>query len=294
MTTLVVLLIAALAAGLVCVLSIDRAAPVDPLDTERQERWFVAHAPRRLQRTLRYADRRVVGGAGVAVALILVFASALAVGSLLDGIDDGGPFARWDQSAAEWGARNATTRSTDVLEAITQLGATGWLLVVLAVVGAVDFWRHRHPHVVLFLAIVGVGISVINNSLKWLIERDRPEINVLTSYGGSSFPSGHTAAAAACWAGIALVLTRHGRRRTRAFAAAAAALIAAAVAASRVLLGVHWLTDAIAGVVVGWTWFFLVTLMFGGRILRLGEPAERVAADRTTPSPADRRELEVG
>jgi membrane-associated phospholipid phosphatase len=64
------------------------------------------------------------------------------------------------------------------------------------------------------------------------------------------------------------------------------------VAASRVLLGVHWLTDVIAGALTGWTWFVLVTLIFGGRILRFGEPAERVADGTSTPAPVDRRELQ--
>jgi undecaprenyl-diphosphatase len=40
---------------------------------------------------------------------------------------------------------------------------------------------------------------------------------------------------------------------------------------------VHWLTDVIAGVIVGWTWFFVVSLIFGGRLQRFGHPAVEVA-----------------
>jgi undecaprenyl-diphosphatase len=40
---------------------------------------------------------------------------------------------------------------------------------------------------------------------------------------------------------------------------------------------VHWLTDVVAGVMVGWGWFLLAALAFGGRFQRLGEPAARVA-----------------
>ena len=49
------------------------------------------------------------------------------------------------------------------------------------------------------------------------------------------------------------------------------------MAASRALLGVHWLTDVVAGVMLGWGWFLLCALAFGGRLQRLGEPAERAA-----------------
>ena len=105
------------------------------LDTERTERWFVAHAPVRLQRVLRYVDRRVVGGAAVGVSFAVVFGVALAIGWTFDSIDENTGFARWDQSAADWGGSHATATSTSVLELITQLGATGWLLLVMVLVG---------------------------------------------------------------------------------------------------------------------------------------------------------------
>ena len=62
-----------------------------------------------------------------------------------------------------------------------------------------------------------------------------------------------------------------------------AAGIAVAVAASRVLLDVHWLTDVIAGLALGWAWFAVCAIAFGGRILRFGAAAETAArvADAT-------------
>ena len=70
-------------------------------------------------------------------------------------------------------------------------------------------------------------------------------------------------------------------------------VITLAVATTRVLLGVHWLTDVIAGAIFGWTWFVLVTVLFGGRILRFGEPAERIAEQKVTPAAEDRQEVET-
>ena len=264
-----------------------------PLDTEREERWFVIHAPAPVRRALHYVDRRVVGGAALAFLFVVVLLASTAVGWIFDTIDERQGFARFDQRAAEFGADNATDETTRLLEAITQFGATGWLLVVMGVIGVVEAWHFRKPAVLGYLASVGIGVSLINSGLKLLVERERPAVLQLTSHSSYSFPSGHSAAAAACWAAIALVVARRWRRGPRRAAAMAALAITLAVAASRVLLGVHWLTDVIAGMITGWAWFMVVTLAFGGRILRLGEPAERVAESDVAPAPADRRELEV-
>ena len=65
----------------------------------------------------------------------------------------------------------------------------------------------------------------------------------------------------------------------RALLAGSAAAIAVAVASSRVLLDVHWLSDVIAGVMLGWAWFALCAVAFGGRRLSFAEPLKQAAAD---------------
>ena len=54
--------------------------------------------------------------------------------------------------------------------------------------------------------------------------------------------------------------------------------VAVAVASSRVLLDVHWLSDVIAGLLLGWSWFAVCGIAFGGRLLQFGAPAELAAA----------------
>lgn len=251
-------------------------ANTSPLDTERTEQWFVRHAPRPIRHVLQRADKRFAGGALVAVVFVMLLLASVAVGWILDTVDENRGFARWDESAAKWGSAHATTSTTRLLEFATQFGATGWLLIVLGIIGLIRWQIDRRPSALAYLAVVGLGVSALNNGLKHLVDRERPNVMQLTGFGGSSFPSGHTAAAAACWAALALVAARRRSRALRTVAAAVAMCITVAVASSRVLLGVHWLTDVIAGVVVGWTWFLLVTVLFGGRLLRFGEPVERI------------------
>jgi undecaprenyl-diphosphatase len=106
----------------------------------------------------------------------------------------------------------------------------------------------------------------------------RPNLDRLTGFSGASFPSGHAAAAAATLAAFALVLGRGRPLRTKAVLSGLACGLAVTVASTRVLLGVHWLTDVLAGLAVGWAWFGLCSIAFGGRMPHLGAPVE--AAER--------------
>jgi membrane-associated phospholipid phosphatase len=276
--TLAVVLTAIVVAGVVWALSRSPSAP-DPADPEAEERWLVRWLGRhpRFGAAARAIDRQMIGGLMLAVALSIVFSTALAVGVVFDMVDRNGGLARWDTAVADWGSHNATSWSTNVLDALTNLGGTRYVAVIGAVIAIYDYVRHRNWSVVLFLFIVLVGVVVMNNGLKLIVDRERPPVPHLVGTSGSSFPSGHSAAAAAAWFAFALVISRHWARPGRAAAAAVAAVIAIAVAASRALLGVHWLTDVVAGVMVGWGWFFLTALAFGGRLQRVGEPAERAA-----------------
>jgi len=159
---------------------------------------------------------------------------------------------------------------------------------VTAVVGAVEWRRIRGRSMWLFLALVVGGQLAIANLIKFGVERARPAIDPLASFSGSSFPSGHSVAAASCYAAMALVMSRGRTPRMRAALAGLAAGIAAAVGTSRMLLGVHWFTDVIAGLAVGWAWFALCAIATGGRLLRFGTPVETPTrlGDHAKSSPA--------
>lgn len=277
--TLAVLLVAVVASAAVWWASRSPTAP-DPVDPEAEERWLVGWLGRhpRFGSLARSIDRRVAGGLMLAVALAIVLGTALLVGSVFDMVDRQSGLARWDRAVANWGSEQATTTSTRVLDLITDFGGTPLVVAVGVAVAVVDYRRHRNVNAPAFLAVALGGVLVVNNVLKHVVDRERPDVVHLVSAAGSSFPSGHSATAAAAWTAFALVVGRHLPRRTRAVLAGLAAVIVVAVAASRALLGVHWFTDVVAGVLVGWGWFLLSALAFGGRLQRLGEPAERTAA----------------
>ena len=83
---------------------------------------------------------------------------------------------------------------------------------MLAVTALIAWLRRRSLVPLVFLAVVGLGQGLLVNLLKVIIDRDRPDVLQLVAVRGPSFPSGHSAGAAACWAAVALVIA-YGRSR---------------------------------------------------------------------------------
>jgi undecaprenyl-diphosphatase len=264
--TLVVVLVAVAAGALGFTISARHQLDLDATDE-------LGRLPR-LRRFLgERFDQQSVRGLLVTVSFAVVLAVALAVGVLLDMVATHEGLAEYDDNVAEWGSRNATSEAVDVLRVITNLGST-WLLTIVLAATALGAWLVRRSLVPLaFLAVVGIGQAVLVNLLKVIIDRDRPDVLQLVAVRGPSFPSGHSAGAAACWAAVALVVAYGRSRRMHAALAAAAVLLAVAVATSRALLGVHWLTDVLAGLAVGWGWCALVAVAFRTRLS--ASPARR-------------------
>jgi membrane-associated phospholipid phosphatase len=240
------------------------------------EELFRARALRFLRRRL---DPDAATGLALTVALGLIFAMALGFGLVSDMVTSETGLYRYDAGAAAWGAEHATPTSTWLLGLVTWLGATNVVVAVTVGLGALEWLRRRRLAVLVFMVMVVAGQNVIANTVKALVERERPPVPHLAASSGLSFPSGHAAAAAATWAAVVLVLGRGRPLRVKALLAAGAAAIAAAVAASRVLLGVHWLTDVIGGAALGFGWFVVCSVAFGGALLHFGAPAERVEAE---------------
>src|SRR5206468_12311687 len=102
---------------------------------------------------------------------------------------------------------------------------------------------------------------------------------------------GHSATAAAFYAAAALVLGRSLTGRARHLIIAGAVAVATAVAASRVLLDLHWLSDVVGGLALGWAWFALCAVAFGVRLLVPTAAAEgAAAAPKRAPDSAPARD----
>lgn len=181
-----------------------------------------------------------------------------------------------DVSAARFAARHATHGSTTVLRMFTQLGGAV-VLVPLAVVVWLAVGRRRSLKASFAFLVLAVGGQfAVADLVKWIVDRARPNFDRLTGFSGPSFPSGHATASACCLAAFALLAGVGRSPRVQAVLASVAVALAAGISCSRVFLGVHWLTDVIGGLLLGWTWFALCSIAFGGRLLDFAHPAEEL------------------
>ena len=104
------------------------------------------------------------------------------------------------------------------------------------------------------------GAIVLWHAVKGLVDRPRPQVEHFAHVNGSSFPSGHATQAAAFWFAVVLALwTAHAPRRAVIGVAVGATVIVAVVAASRVILGVHYPGDVVAGMLLGGGWAAFVS-----------------------------------
>lgn len=147
-----------------------------------------------------------------------------------------------------------------LLEMVRDVTALGGVLLrnlfALGAVVALLFLKLRRE-AMLFAATVIAG-WIVNTGIKQFVGRARPEIVPhLTEAGGMSFPSGHSFNSAVVYIAMALAFaTLSARQSVRLTLIGAAVIASMTIAWSRVWLGVHWPSDAIAGWLGGAAWAF--------------------------------------
>jgi membrane-associated phospholipid phosphatase len=201
-------------------------------------------------------DRLRVAGAPLAGALLALALSLWAFG-LIAGVvvaDETGT----DQRLADWLHERATDPLTDFFEGVTFLGNFVTLLAV-TLVAAIVLWRRRERVAAAFVVLALAGAQLLSNGLKLVFQRERPFFpDPLATASTFSFPSGHALVSLAVYGAIALVLARHFSTRRQALLFGAVAVLVLAIGFSRLYLGVHFLSDVLAGYAAGIAWLSLL------------------------------------
>ena len=177
-----------------------------------------------------------------------------------------------DVSSAAERAVDGSVLLLRAAQVVTYLGDP-LLLTLASALLALVLWRRGHARLALYVLAARIGSLVLSQGLKHLVDRARPvfEGPVATALG-PSFPSGHALGSAVFWTTTAVLVLPHVRRPRRALLAAV--LVAVLVAASRVLLGVHYLSDVTGGFLLGLGWAGVCTAVFAAERAERGRPVD--------------------
>lgn len=212
-------------------------------------------------------DRLRALGLPLLAALLVLAASLWAFGFIVDEQIREGETGN-DERFADWLHGRATDPLTDVFRTITWLGNFATLLAV-ALIAVGVLWRRRQQTDAVFVALALIGAQVLSTGMKLGFRRERPFFpDPLATESTFSFPSGHALVSLAVYGSIALLLARRiSSPRRRALLLGGTGLLVLAIGFSRLYLGVHFLSDVLAGYAAGLSWLALlyVALELGSR-----------------------------
>ncbi len=190
-----------------------------------------------------------------------------------------------------WLRLMVSNRSAPVTAFAKFLNLLGLVYVTLPVRIAITGYlalRRRWWHLAAFVAAIAASEALIG-TLKGIYDRARPT-GSLVATSGASFPSGHSIAATVTVVAAVIALVPPGRRR--AWWGVGAVAFSVLMALSRAYLVAHWLSDAIAGVLLGMSCALLAALVVGVLQRRWRDHHPVLAAHGPAPDvtqPADQR-----
>jgi membrane-associated phospholipid phosphatase len=213
----------------------------------------------------------------LALGACVLMAAAWLFGAIAeDVVHQDAPLSAIDLTVAAWLHARATPAWTSVMSIVSDAGAPLTDVVIASVVALILLWKQARSWL-LALVLAVAGGALMNIIIKHLVRRQRPifedPIQTLTSY---SFPSGHAMGSTLLYGILAAMVVAHVRdRRLRMLAVAGAAFAVAMICFSRVYLGVHYLSDVIAGFLAGLVW--LGACLAAVAALRRGRPPSTAA-----------------
>jgi len=136
---------------------------------------------------------------------------------------------------------------TRIVKIITDFGDTFW--IVLIIISCFIFFKNKKYPKLITLNILGVVF--LNQLLKHLVMRPRPEFLSMIKEVGFSFPSGHSMASFGFY-GYFIYLTNISNinKKIKILLTIFLSILIILIGLSRIYLGVHYFSDVISGFIV--------------------------------------------
>lgn len=215
---------------------------------------------RRFGKYRTYLPVLLIVGAGAAIS----FGAADVFADLAEGLTEESALAR---AADSWFWTTSrlyhSSGATWFFTFFTILGTPVALGALVLVVAAALFARRR-PRWALYLVATTLFGGLLNTALKAHFIRQRPDLTqAIREASGYSFPSGHAMGSTIVFGALTyLALRQFTRWGERSASIAVAVSTVLAISLSRIYLGVHWITDVVAGVAAGLVWVVFATVAY--------------------------------
>ncbi|WP_339252912.1 phosphatase PAP2 family protein [Sporosarcina sp. FSL W8-0480] len=152
---------------------------------------------------------------------------------------------------------------TPIMNGFSFIGSTKVVMVLIIAVTALLFWSFRARSSAYFFFFATVGTGALNQVLKLVFKRERPEFHRIAEAVGYSFPSGHTMMAFTLFAMAVILLWRQIRIRAGKIALLTFAIFMfGMIALSRIYLGVHYPSDIAGGIAASAFWVVFTVFVF--------------------------------
>lgn len=168
-----------------------------------------------------------------------------------------------DSDIHHWARTTRSGGSTAFFTILTIIGTPAGLGTIVLIVSAFLAARKRWRWIGYLVITCAIG-GLLNLQLKAFFARARPELaEALRTAHGYSFPSGHAMGSTIVFATLAYLafrIVKHWRYRSAALSFAFSMILA--ISASRIYLGVHWISDVVAGIAAGLLWVAVATVAY--------------------------------
>ena len=187
-----------------------------------------------------------------------------------------------DQTVVTWLVERRTPALDDWSRIGTMLADTRVKIIVTGTIAVVMLiaWRSwREPFLICCALILEAAVFI---TVTGIVSRPRPDVAALDEVSvGTSFPSGHAAAAAAYSAIAVVIFERTSNRWIRVITALVAVAVPLIVGIGRMYRGVHYLTDVIAGIALGFACVVATFVIL--RCLEIRGPKRRLFTGKQPP-----------
>jgi membrane-associated phospholipid phosphatase len=218
---------------------------------------LAAHTPPLWRRLIARLDPRAYLTLHIVIGLAVCLLTAWIFAALLDSVREHDVLVQRDERVAGWFHTNGTTFGDRVFVLISALGSPVAMAVLFGA-AALYLWRAKQRTLLVAWALSFVGGTILDGVMKDVVRRPRPEFAAkFLHYSSWSFPSGHSMGSLIGFAMLAYTIIRVCRIEStwaKVCIWAAALTMIALVGYSRIYLGVHYLSDVVAGYTLGVLW----------------------------------------